>query len=128
MLQPKDKARAGQIGVAVTVLRDDPLGRLNGAYRVPFENRKKRAFDYVAVLPGGDLVLALYDEASDQFRLDRIPMPYVTSAKKSIIPGECAECDRAGRFRNGDRSALPPAISPGRRRSPTRSRAARQRA
>ncbi len=86
VLQPKDKARAGQIGVAVTVLRYDPLGRLNGAYRVPFENRKKRAFDYVAVLPAGDLVLALYDEASDQFRLDRIPMPYVTGAKKSIIP------------------------------------------
>ena len=86
VLQPKDKAHAGEIGVKVTVLRYDPRGRLNGAYRVPFENRKKRAFDYVAVLPAGDLVLALYDEASDQFRLDRIPMPYVTGAKKSIIP------------------------------------------
>ena len=53
---------------------------------MPFENRKKRAFDYVAVLPAGDLVLALYDEASDQFRVDRIPMPYVTGAKKGIIP------------------------------------------
>jgi hypothetical protein len=86
VLQPKAAARPGQLGVTVTVLRYDPRGRLNGAYRVPFENRKKRAFDYVAVLPAGDLVLALYDQASDQFRLDRIPMPFVAAASRNVIP------------------------------------------
>ncbi|MDQ4136520.1 MAG: hypothetical protein M3158_10080, partial [Pseudomonadota bacterium] len=86
VLQPKTPARAGQIGVTVNLLRYDPQGRLNGTYRVPFEDRRKRAFDYVSVLPAGDVVLALYDEASDRFRLERIPMPYVPSAIRNAIP------------------------------------------
>jgi hypothetical protein len=84
ILQPADPARPGRLGVTVTVLRYDRRGRMNGAYRVPFEDRKKRAFDYVAVLPGGDLVLALYDKATDRFRLERVPMPYLAAGAKTI--------------------------------------------
>jgi hypothetical protein len=91
VLQPEDLARPGRLGVTVTVLRYDARGRINGAYRVPFEDRKKRAFDYVTVLPRGDLVLALHHKDSDprkrgQFLLERVPMPHFVASKRNLIP------------------------------------------
>jgi hypothetical protein len=96
VLQPEDPARPGRLGVTVTVLRYDARGRMNGAYRVPFEERKKRAFDYVAVLPGGDLVLALYHKDTDRFRLERVPMPYLAAGR--TIPASAPEASHQDSF------------------------------
>jgi hypothetical protein len=98
VLQPEDRARPGRLGVTVTVVRYDSRGRMNGAFRVPFEERKKRAFDYVTVLVGGDLVLALYHKDSDQFRLERVPMPYFAALRSGVIPASAPAGTNQDRF------------------------------
>src|SRR5215213_11316648 len=127
VLQPKDKARAGQIGVAVTVLRYDrwagstaPTGCHSRTARsapsttwrcCPRETSSSRSMTRPRTSSGSTASRCLMSRVR----------------RKASFRRMCRMRPRrtVSRWRP---KRSPPAISPGRRRSPTPSRAARQRA